>query len=72
MKKTRHDTSSEPLTYDAAYQELQDITEALQQGQIGIDDLTTKIERANLLVRFCREKLRNTETALQQMNVDED
>ncbi len=70
MKKTAQNTTSESLSYDAAYQELQDITAALQQGQIGIDELTSKIERANTLVRFCREKLRNTEASLQQMGTD--
>jgi exodeoxyribonuclease VII small subunit len=71
MKKTVQNTSPDTLTYSSAYQELQEITEALQQGQISIDDLTAKIERANLLVRFCREKLRNTEAALQQMDSDQ-
>ena len=55
------------MNYEKAYQELQGIVQALQNGQIGIDDLSTKIKRAAELIQFCKEKLRNSETELQQL-----
>ena len=49
-------------TYDSALKELQEIVEALQQGSIGIDELSGKVKRAAELIRFCRTKLRQTES----------
>jgi len=49
------------LTYESAYAELQQIVQDLQGEMVGIDDLALKIERAQELVRFCRERLRQVE-----------
>jgi exodeoxyribonuclease VII small subunit len=54
----------EEPSYQTAWTELQKIVNDLQGGTVGIDDLSTKIERAAELVRFCRERLRSTEDAL--------
>ncbi|MDX1939539.1 MAG: exodeoxyribonuclease VII small subunit [Saprospiraceae bacterium] len=51
----------ENMTYEAALLELQQIVTALESGEIGIDELSTKTERAAALIRFCQEKLRKTE-----------
>lgn len=56
-----------PLTYEAAYAELQRIVEALQAETVGIDELASKIARAQELIRFCRERLRGTEDELGKM-----
>ena len=49
------------LTYETAYAELQQIIQDLQGELVGIDDLAMKIARAQELIRFCRERLRQTE-----------
>lgn len=51
----------ENITYEQALMELQQIVTALESGEIGIDELATKTERAAALIRFCQEKLRQTE-----------
>ena len=56
MKKEK-----EALHYESAYAELQRIIADLQSEAIGIDELASKIARAQELVQFCREKLRETE-----------
>ena len=48
-------------TYESALEELQQITQHLQEGKIGIDELAVQLQRAAELIRFCREKLRNVE-----------
>jgi len=60
MKKEQPEEPS----YQSAWTELQKIVNDLQGGSVGIDDLSTKIERATELVRFCRERLRSTEDAV--------
>ncbi len=54
----------EEQSYQTAWTELQKIVNDLQGGTVGVDDLTTKIDRAAELVRFCRERLRSTEDAV--------
>jgi len=58
----------ETTSYDAAYAELQQIVTDLQHDAVGIDELAAKIERAQELIRFCREKLRSVEDQLKKMN----
>ena len=60
----------ESLNYESAYAELQQIVTGLQGETIGIDDLAAKIERARELIRFCRERLRATETAVGKIEGD--
>ncbi len=52
---------AEDLTYETAYAELQQLVTELQGELIGIDELAAKIERARMLIQFCRERLRQTE-----------
>lgn len=49
------------MTYESALEELQGITQNLQEGKIGIDELAAQLQRAAELIRFCREKLRSVE-----------
>lgn len=55
------------MKYEDAYQELQQIVQALQNGQIGVDELSDKIKRAAELIDFCKKQLRNTENNLNQL-----
>lgn len=51
----------EDLTYEKALAELQGIVNAMESGETSIDDLSAKVERAAELIRFCQEKLRQTD-----------
>lgn len=51
----------EQPSYAAAYTELQQIVSEIQDEATSLDDLTAKIARATELIRFCRERLRQTE-----------
>jgi exodeoxyribonuclease VII small subunit len=55
----------ENITYEQALTELQRIVEALENGNISIDELAAQTERATELIRFCQEKLRQTEDRIQ-------
>jgi exodeoxyribonuclease VII small subunit len=62
MKKTNND-----LNYETAMSELQSIVSALQNDEIGVDDLSEKVKRATELIRFCREKLRKVEEDMEDV-----
>jgi exodeoxyribonuclease VII small subunit len=59
MAKNKPDLTT--LTYANALQEVQTIVQSLQEGQIGIDELSEQLSCAAELIKFCREKLRQTE-----------
>ncbi len=56
MKKEK-----EPLRYETAFAELQALLAEMQNETVGIDALAEKIARAQELIRFCRERLRESE-----------
>lgn len=58
------------LTYEKAQNELDEILGLFESQTIGIDELNKKLKRAAELIKFCREKLRETEESVNQI-VDE-
>jgi exodeoxyribonuclease VII small subunit len=59
------DTLEPNLTYDDAVRELQEILSQLQGSELGIDDLTAKLQRAGILLDYCQGKLTKTEAEVQ-------
>jgi exodeoxyribonuclease VII small subunit len=55
------------LNYETAINELQNIVAALQNEEIGVDDLTEKVKRAADLIRFCKEKLRKVQEDMDEV-----
>ena len=49
------------LNYTDAFKELQEIVDEIEQGEISVDDLSTKVKRAAELIRICKNKLAATE-----------
>ncbi len=58
----------EILSYESAQEELQQIVRDLQTEAVRIDELGEKIARANVLIQFCRERLRVTEEEVNKLN----
>ncbi len=50
----------EQVNYSAAFAELQKIVSDLENGEIGIDELSEKVKRAAELIKICRQKLYST------------
>ncbi len=55
------------LTYDIAYTELKEIARQIETESISVDLLSEKVKRASELLLFCQEKLRTTETEVNQI-----
>ncbi len=60
------------LTYQTAFEELQQIVQAMQDEMIGIDELAEQSKRAAYLIKFCQEKLRNTESEVSSLFGEEE
>lgn len=48
-------------TYEAAYKELQEIAQEIENETVSVDILAAKVKRAAELITFCQAKLRSTE-----------
>ncbi len=59
---------SKKMTYDSAYQELNQILEALQTEDNGLDNLSKKLKRAVELSEFCKNQLRSIEEDIEKIN----
>lgn len=60
-------TNFENYTYKQAIEELEDIVKQIEIGNLDLDDLLNKVERASALIIFCKEKLKNSEITLEQV-----
>lgn len=58
---------SEKLTYTAAFEELQEIVNEIEQGEISVDKLSAKVKRASVLIKICKTKLTTTEEDVQKI-----
>ncbi len=55
------------INYTEAFQELQDIVAAMEEGDISLDNLSEKVKRAAVLIRICKDKLTTTEEDVHQI-----
>ena len=53
--------TSEKLNYIKAFEELQQIVQEIEQGEISVDELSQKVKRAATLIKICKDKLSSTE-----------
>lgn len=58
---------SEKLSYTDAFAELQQIVADIEDGEISVDELSTRVKRATELIKLCKEKLTSTEGDVQQI-----
>ncbi|MCX6256767.1 MAG: exodeoxyribonuclease VII small subunit [Bacteroidia bacterium] len=48
------------LSYKQAVTEIEEIMSKIENEELDIDELSEYVKRVSVLIRFCREKLRNT------------
>lgn len=62
--------ANEELTYETAITELEAIVKGIESGEVNVDLLTEKLKRATVLIRFCNERLKGTQDAVNKILVD--
>lgn len=60
----------EEMTYTAAFEELKEIVDQLENDSISVDELTEKMKRATVLMKICRDKLTKTEEEVNKTIAD--
>jgi exodeoxyribonuclease VII small subunit len=60
-------SDKEKISYTAAFEELQQIVNEIEEGEISVDELSKKVKRATELIRICKTKLTSTEEDVQKI-----
>jgi len=65
---------TDKINYEDAFNELQDIVEEIEKGEISVDTLSQKVKRAAQLIKICKAKLSSTEEDVNKIlkELDED
>lgn len=59
-----------PDTYTEAFEELQTIVKRMENAEISVDELSTMIQRASVLITICKDKLTKTEEEVTKLLED--
>ncbi|WP_079420071.1 exodeoxyribonuclease VII small subunit [Thiomonas intermedia] len=66
-KSARH-ADTAPTSYEQALIELEQIVQAMEAGQLSLDDTLSSYKRGNLLLQYCRSKLQAVEQQVQVLD----
>ena len=58
------------IKYNEAVKEIEEILRQIENEELDVDDLSTKVKRAYLLLRICKEKLHSTEQDIEKIMKD--
>jgi exodeoxyribonuclease VII small subunit len=61
---------SEELSYTSAITELEAIVKDIESGEVDVDALADKVKRATELIRFCNDRLKGTQDAVNKILLD--
>jgi exodeoxyribonuclease VII small subunit len=53
-------------SYKDAIEEIESIVEEIENETVDVDVLAKKVKRATFLIKFCKEKLRTTDTEVKK------
>ncbi len=65
--------TNEAISYKSAQDELEQIMQDIESGNIEVEELAAKVQRASFLISTCREKLRSVEQSVEDIleNMDQ-
>lgn len=63
--------AKEEITYKAAVEEIEEILEKIEEGELDVDELTTNVKRVTELLKICKNKLQRTENEVTKILEDE-
>lgn len=58
------------LTYEAALSRVQNLVAELEDGSMNLDELSAKLAEAKKLLEFCRIRLQQTESEINNLLTD--
>jgi exodeoxyribonuclease VII small subunit len=59
-------------SYNEAINEIEDILSKIENEELDVDDLSSKVKRVSMLIKKCKKKLTETEDQVQKILEDID
>ncbi|MCU4177168.1 exodeoxyribonuclease VII small subunit [Carboxylicivirga sp. N1Y90] len=61
------------LTYKEAVGEIEDILQQIENEELDVDELSSKVKRVSALIKTCKDKLHKTEVEVEKIlkSIDE-
>lgn len=59
--------AKEKISYEASLQEIEEILEKIENGNLDVDELAGKVSRVTELLKICRDKLHRTENQIDKI-----
>lgn len=53
--------------YEMAISQLEEIVERLENNQLGIDEMTDQLKKAQQLIKLCKDRLTKTDEEIQKI-----
>lgn len=57
----------EEISYEEAMTQLEKIVEQIENNELGIDELTSKLKQAQRLLKMCKDKLTKTDKEVEKL-----
>lgn len=64
--------ATKKLTYEDAFDQLQIILKKIESGELNVDQLAAHVKMASELIQFCKSRLYETESEIEQILKDLD
>lgn len=58
------------LTYDEAFEQLQDLLKQIEEGDISLDTLSIQVKKAHELIQHCQKKFKEVEEEVAKILVE--
>lgn len=59
--------AKEKISYSQAVEEIEEILNRIEKGDLDVDELTKNVERVTNLLKICRSRLRKTEEEINKI-----
>lgn len=59
------------MKYEQAVAELEQIVRQMESGELNLDELSTKLKRAQHLIKMCKDRLTKTDEEIQAILSDD-
>ena len=56
--------------YETAFAQIQDIVRKMENDEYSIDEIAVQLKEAQRLIKFCKDKLTQTETEIQKIQAE--
>ncbi len=59
--------AKQEIKYEEAVRQLETIVDKLESNELGIDELSTELKKAQQLIKLCKEKLTKTDDEIKKL-----